>query len=592
MSKKLLSIILAVCMLLALFAGCGNSSAATEEAASSAPAAEDSAEPEAAEEAPAEEPAAEEPAPETEEVSAEEASAVEEVEEPEPELEPISYPIGEGLTINCWTAFDSNAFGSYGFESYNDLAALDVVEEATGVRYTYTEVSFFSASEQFNLMIASGDWPDVMNCNRYYTGGLSQALSDDVIVDLTDLLTENMPDYYKVLMSEDKTTQDNVLTDGRVLQLCSMYDEYINDGGAYTRGDWLKELGTQWPDTFEGFIDLLYQVHDTYGSAYTYPTDPGGGISGAEAYFGTELFSMRTDNSDLAIYVGDDGVIQSGVTSDGYRAYLELFLELYQAGVINQDFYVSELGRADTMGYIGSGDIFIWTGRADTMNDPVKYADEANSGMVVQPITTYFPGESGEYDFMDEVVYASTDGISITTACEDPAMVMKFMNYFYTDEGALLVNYGVEGVSWEYNDAGEPEFTDLIMNNPQGMNFNTAVAINGMSGVVAHTDNSVKLAAYSDEVVAAVNMFSDLTGTSTLHTYPNGAALDAAEADSIANQLTDIVAYATEQALRFAIGSDPLTDESWDAYVQNCNDLGLLDCIEVYQTAYDDYLAA
>lgn len=577
MSKKLLALLMAMCLVLGLFVGCG-AEAQSEAVASEAQTSQAAEAPDVPVEEPVEEPA-----------SVEAASLVEEPQEPELELPTISYPLGSDLELVFWTDFDSNAFGSFGLNSYNDLQALDLVEEKTGVRYVFNEVSFFSASEQFNLMIASGDWPDVLKAGRYYTGGLGQALSDDVILDLTDMLMENAPDYYQALENANQVTKDSIRTDGRDLMMVSLFDTYINDGGAFARGDLLDGIGAQWPDTFDGYVDLLYQWKDAYGSSHTYPADPGGGMSGAEAHFGSALFSFRSDTNDLAVYV-DEGTVYSGAVSDGYRDYLELAAQLYADGIFNEEFYVSELGRGDTMGYAASGDLVSWGGRADTMNDVLSYTDA--EGAYVIPVTTYFPGESGEYDFMDEIVYANTDGISITTACLEPEMALQFFNWFYTQEGARLANYGIEEVSYTVGEDGTISYTDLILNNPEGMNFNTAVAIYSMSGVVTLTDNTAKLAAYSDEVVEAIELFSDLTGKSSLHTYPNGAALSALEADSIGNQLTAVCSYAAEQCLKFVVGSEPLNDETWSAYVENCKGLGIEDCLEVYQQAYDDYVGA
>jgi putative aldouronate transport system substrate-binding protein len=570
---------MAMALLVSLLGACGSGETTAETAESSGTSSVE-AEASAVQEAP-------EPETPAEPVSAEEEEASEVEEEPAPAIT-ITYPLEGDLTeLHYWTSFDSNAFGSFGLNSYNDLQALDLVEEATGVRYVFDEVSFFSASEQFNLVIASGDLPDVIPAARYYTGGLAQAYADEIILDLTDLLPESAPDYYAQLMSRDDTTLRNIRTDGMDLELVSMYDTYVNDGGSYVREDWLEDLGVEWPDTFDGFIDLLYQVHDAYNCAYTYPIDPGAGIAGAEAYFGTELFSLRSSSSDLAVYV-DDGVVKSGVTSDGFREYLELAQQLYKDGIFNSDFYVSELDRGSTMSGIGDGDIFIWSGRADTMNDPFSYTSDPN--MKIKPVTTYFPGDSGEYDFMDEILYANTnEGLSLTTSCQDPELILNFYNYFYTEEGILLCNYGIEGVAYTMEN-GQPTYTDLILNNPDGMNFNTAQAIYGMTGVVTKSDNEAKLAAYSDEVVAAIDVFSSLEGTSTKHTYPNGASLGTEAANRIANQLTAVTSYASEQGLRFVCG-EALTDEAWDTYVQACNDYGLLDCVAAYQEAYDAYMA-
>ena len=37
---------------------------------------------------------------------------------------------------------------------------------------------------------------------------------------------------------------------------------------------------------------------------------------------------------------------------------------------------------------------------------------------------------------------------------------MKFMDYGYTDIGGAVYSYGIPGTAWEYNDAGQPIYTD------------------------------------------------------------------------------------------------------------------------------------
>lgn len=50
--------------------------------------------------------------------------------------------------------------------------------------------------DQFALLIAGGDWPDIaVGGIRYYTSGSEAAVEDDVFFDLSPYLEEYAPDY-------------------------------------------------------------------------------------------------------------------------------------------------------------------------------------------------------------------------------------------------------------------------------------------------------------------------------------------------------------------------------------------------------------
>lgn len=66
-------------------------------------------------------------------------------------------------------------------------------------------------------MVASGDLTDIIQAADYYVGGLGAAYDDEVIIDLTDIIEENAPIYYDLLMNHaNQATRDTVLTDGGI----------------------------------------------------------------------------------------------------------------------------------------------------------------------------------------------------------------------------------------------------------------------------------------------------------------------------------------------------------------------------------------
>ena len=54
---------------------------------------------------------------------------------------------------------------------------------------------------------------------------------------------------------------------------------------------------------------------------------------------------------------------------------------------------------------------------------------------------------------------------SVTTVCQDPDVICRYIDYVYSEDGILLANYGVEGETFTYQD-GVPVLTDLVLNNP------------------------------------------------------------------------------------------------------------------------------
>ena len=107
-----------------------------------------------------------------------------------------------------------------------DFNALDTAEAATGVRLEFVDASESSAYEQFNLMIAGGDMTDLLPVREYYTGGLSMAYGEDIIIDINPYVEENMPNYAAVYATLDEKTQKETLTDGMMLAFSIIADGY------------------------------------------------------------------------------------------------------------------------------------------------------------------------------------------------------------------------------------------------------------------------------------------------------------------------------------------------------------------------------
>ena len=244
MNKKLLAMLLCLCMILSLLAACGGGNApaassaepAASESSVSAQEPEDEAEP--PEEAREPEGSEAEPVSDLEEAS--EEPAYEDTFSEDAGVWPICDPGEETLTIwDGWFPFFS-AF----FESYDDTLFFQEMERRTGVKTEFTLVNAEQALEQFNLMVATGDFRDLMHdVGQNYTGGLDAAWEDEVIIPIDPLIDEWMPNYKSVLWSDPKFIDDLTSDEGNIYEFSIVrVDPGFPDYGLVIRKDWLEDL--------------------------------------------------------------------------------------------------------------------------------------------------------------------------------------------------------------------------------------------------------------------------------------------------------------------------------------------------------------
>ena len=630
MKKRLLALLLVLALAACLFAGCGSQetpAAETTPAAESEPAAEPTAEP-AAEPAaapaaaPAAEPAPEGGAPEggnaivgsqgeiTEAMTSAEmaelvgatnsndiAAAVAAVKAGDyTSAGGIHYPLtddGSGL-VTFWFPF------GFGWESYmdswNEQRILPYVKEAVGVDILFDCVSQSAATEQFQLYIAGGDYSDIMQPGDYYTGGLGQAYEDEVIIDLTDLMPTNSPDYWAHLMSLDEDTIDGVKTDKKMLGYVVIYNANWADGGNICRGDMAEAVGYVVENdvlqitTIDEFTDLVKKVYDQFGCDWTILTDADdGGVFnlGSNAFEGA-IANISADSTSVGVSL-TDGVISASACTDSFRRYAEWFHDLYEYGVFNPEFYVNTIDSGTGSSLAGSGEVFTWFSRADGTDGFLDYVDEANAGAysaVIGPIYAY-EGQVNEYP--TSVSLVDNKQFVVTTSCEQVDLVMQYLNFGFTDGGYELYNWGTEGETFYIDEDGTYHYNDFVWNNPDGANFMMASAMSAMCQLPRFDEHAKLNDGYTTKQVTAQDMWTNTEGED-LHTIPTKAGLTTAESNSIINEVNDVLATLSEWGLKFYTGSLEINDANWADFQAALENSGINKVVETYQNAYDSYL--
>lgn len=577
MKKRALCLLFSALFALSLMAGCGTASegSASESAVSEATVSETVATPEesaATEELPAEVSVAEE-------APAEEPSAA------------ISYPIGDGSeTITFWTTIPGNQTDIFP-NGYNDHFLIDYVEEALGVNIDITSVAQIGMGDTtaFDLMIASGDWPDLLSMGNY-AGGLAQAYSDGVIIELEEeMLEENAPDYYSQLTSLSPSDIRATQVDGNWYAFYSFAVGDTSDAsrGCVIRTDWLDELGLDVPKTIDDLTVTLKAFKDKYDPKYTYFIEADADLVYICAPFNTYTVGYF-NGGNLPVYRQGDEVMVSWAT-DEYRTFLEWFKECYDYGIFEPSFYVTASDEsANRYSYLINGQIGVYEDSPTSIADWRQYALEGEE--VEVSFYANLVDDEGKNTWGDEQQVLGQTNTSITANCKDPELAMQVLNYFFTEEGAILANYGVEGYTFNYNDDGEVEYTEVITNSDYQLSMRALHGLYCWNLFASISYNDAMYPMYTEEVMEAIDIMSEGEITAE-HYYPSAISLTADESEAIITKVTDITTYAQEQLLSFMVGQKALDDTSWKTFVDQLYAMGLQDCIDVYQNAYDEYQA-
>ncbi len=563
--KRLLALLLCLVMAFGILAGCG----AHEEAAPASEAAQSTAQEAPAEEAPAEEPAA----------PAEEASAVEETPEEEvPEaLFDIYGPFSEEeLTLTYWKLWPPF------LEGYDpmDASLFATLYEATNVKVDVSTIGTDAASEQFNLMVASGDYLDIIeNGVSNYSGGGLKAIEDEVFVDVMSYVQTYAPDYWEVLQTDEIAQKNLIYADGSMASFCSLYDaEPVPQAGLWIRNDWLKEQNLEKPSTKEDLENVLAVFRDEYGCS--------------------DAFACR-DTCDIPLgnvfdayewSVTPEGEVLYGYTDtrDAWKEYCKTSNEWYNEGYFSSSFATANDTNMPKVNMVVDGTSGLFDADILLISE-VAVLDDTVELEAVAPITK---NADDKLPASWSTKMNSANSAVISTNCEYIEEAVAYINYAFTDACFMAANWGTEGETYTVEN-GEPVFTDMMLNNPNlAASFTPLAFISPGFPFLKSYDMTLSTYNHPAQVGCYEIFASKIDESLPKSSYPKDyITFTTEEAEIISQYQTDIETYVLECRAKFITGAMDVEKE-YDTFADKLIEMGSDEIKEVYQAAYDRFMGA
>lgn len=491
---------------------------------------------------------------------------------------------GDGAKISWWVRNYASAY----VDNYDEIAGIQEIQNKTGVDIEFIHPIEGQHTEQFNVMIASGEYPDVVTFEwAAYQGGLLRAVEDGVIKNLDPYITKDtMPNFSKLLEDNPEWAKVNKASDG-TRNIFHNYVESLEINpyiGPTIRQDWLDKLGLEVPETIDDWYTVLKAFKEQ---------DPNGNGQADEVPYTddstwtTNMFAAAFGVSSGAM-LNDAGKIEYGSVTDGYKQFLQTMNKWYSEGLLDREYAAQARKNIDykmtndiSGAYLGFSGSQMGKYIAARGDDGYKLTaapwpkKDANS-----------PAYCG-YANMKQYINVAT-GTAVTTQNKFVDETIKLIDYFYSDEGRAFMNYGIEGESYTVEN-GEYKYTDKIMKDPNGKDpvavlTSYAIPIWGCLPGVMRLDSYDKISRSYPEQSAAAKTWINADMS---HLLPS-LSFTTEESAVINKNLADVSTCQSEWTSKFIMGTESF--DNWDKYISEMKTMGVDKVVEVYQVAYDRYL--
>lgn len=495
----------------------------------------------------------------------------------------FTYPMDTNTVLTYWCDLNQNV--SANFSNLGDTPFGQEWQKQTGVTIEFQHPPANQGNEQFSLLLADGDLPDLMEYSwMSYPGGPEKAIQDGNIYELTDIINQYCPNIRKYL--DENPDIDRMVKTDEGHYYCFPFirgdDKLCNTIGPMLRQDWLEELNLEVPTTVDEWHDVLVAFRDEKGATAPFTWEyTMGSLTSADPF----AYAYGTCRD---FYLGDDGKVHFGPAEEGYKQYLELFHQWYDEKLIDQDLATLALDQVSAKITSGeSGASIGWAGsRMGTwINAAVK--TDPDFMLVAAPYPTLNKGDTPEMGQIDNR-YPNQASVAITTSCKDIETAARLMDYAYSEEGHMLFNFGIEGESYEMID-GYPTYTDKILNNPDGWSVAQSMSayIRGNYNGPFVQDLRYIEQYYTIETQKVSNQIWGATNAASHKVPPITPTTE--ESKEYSTIMNEINTYRDELTLKFIFGDESL--DNFDKFVQTLYELGLDRALEIQNAALERYNA-
>jgi putative aldouronate transport system substrate-binding protein len=462
-------------------------------------------------------------------------------------------------------------------EQFNDNApGMVALREKTGVSVKWQLIPGASTSgqtEQFSLTMASGDIPDVV-CGMIPT---QLKRYPDAWIPLDDLIKGNQqryPNLYKYIFQDEYLLNYLPDADGKIRYIPMLASRRIGNL-LIVREDLLNKYGLKPPETMEEWRAALTAAKADGKSPYMTRAQRAGILSLFEGYM----------DCVLEDYFVEAGAVKYGVLDPRLKEVIEIARQWYAEGLIDPAYPTT----ANTVWWesVLRGDVFATYDNIQRLAAAdFEFLNKNSSNRMIGAGPMKSP-RTGERHTVGHYPKIRDKSAAISVSAKKPERILDYFEYCYSDEGFILMNFGIESLSFEYVNGVprlDPDYTKAVADGVKPH----VVTIKDMPKIQKNElDYDYTLDRPDHNALrSARDMFR--TEDFIRENWIASISFTEDERSILAPLKAELDTYRSEMLDKFIMGIEPMSN--WDAFVARIQRMNLQKTIDIYQTALDRLL--
>ena len=460
-------------------------------------------------------------------------------------------------------------------EGFVDSAAEDV-----GITINWDTILNSDWGDTKAVLMAGGDLPDAFLGSICFSAA-EIATNQSSFIALDDYIDENMPNF-KAIIEKDPTMKALATSsDGHIYGLPGKKPcRPIVSNQMFINQSWLDNLGLPMPQTYEEFYNVLkaFSEQDANGNG-----DPNDEIPYGQGYADSTMFfllpfgmTIGADNTYLMSI--KNGQPEFLPTLDSYREGIKWMNKAYKEGLIDPEIFTQDTSMRDAklmndITLVGSAPG--WT--ADATFGPNSAQYSALPALQGPDGERYVSSDPEHWNY-------SRNEFLITTACEDPGALLRWMDQFYTDDASIQTFYGSFGVALEKE--GD---SYKLLPPTDGQSADTFAWVNslrdfGPKYVEDGFNDRVSLPTDSGDGLK-LQLDKDLSQHAK-PAFPN-VSYTTEQLNELSTLYIDISSYVTTMQAKWV--TEGGVDEEWNTYIDTLKQMRFEDFIKIQNDAYNNY---